>query len=110
MIQTPAQTAITVAMLAIGTMATRFLPFLFFPKGKKIPPYLQYLGRVLPYAVIGLLVVYCLKDVSLAAYPHGAPEAIALVVTGALHLWRRNTLLSLGAGTAAYMLLVQYIF
>lgn len=89
---------------------TRLIPFLFFPKGKEIPPMVQYLGKVLPPAVIGMLVIYCLKAVNVLAYPYGLPEFIAVVVVIALHAWKRNNLLSIGAGTILYMFLVQAVF
>ena len=89
---------------------TRLIPFLFFPKGKEIPPMVQYLGKVLPPAVIGMLVIYCLKSVHVLAYPYGLPEFIAVVVVIALHAWKRNNLLSIGAGTILYMFLVQAVF
>lgn len=104
------QQLVTIAMCVLGTMATRYIPFLLFPPGKQTPPYVQYLGKVLPSAVFALLVVYCLKDVSLTAEPHGIPEALALVVTGVLHVWRRQMFLSMAAGTILYMVLVQTVF
>ena len=100
----------TVAAVVLGTPTTRFLPFLLFPAGKPTPKFIQYLGRVLPFAVIGLLVIYCLKGVSVTAFPFGLPELIAIAVTAALQRWKRNMLLSLFAGTALYMLLVQICF
>lgn len=104
------QQLITIAMCVLGTMATRYIPFLLFPPGRQTPPYVQYLGKVLPSAVFALLVVYCLKDVSLTAELHGIPEALALVVTGVLHVWRRQMFLSMAAGTILYMVLVQTVF
>ena len=92
------------------TAATRFLPFLIFRKGQKTPELIIYLGKVLPYAIMGMLVVYCLKDASWLAYPYGIPELIGCVAVAALHIWRRNTLLSIGVGTVLYMLLVQFVF
>ena len=91
-------------------MLTRFLPFLLFPAGKPTPKYIQYLGRVLPAAVFGMLVVYCLKNVQILSGSHGLPEAIAIAVVAALHLWKKNTLLSIAVGTVCYMLLVQVVF
>ena len=79
---------------------TRLIPFLFFPKGKEIPPIIRYLGRVLPPAVIGMLVIYCLKNVSLIAAPHGIPELLAIAAVVGLHLWKKDTLLSIFGGTA----------
>ncbi len=101
---------ITIAMVVLGTMITRFLPFLVFPAGKPTPKYIQYLGKVLPGAVFGLLVVYCLKDVSLLAGSHGLPEAISIALVVAVHLWKRQMLLSIASGTLCYMLLVQLVF
>lgn len=107
---TTSQTVITVAIMAGATMMTRFLPFILFPEGKKAPPLVSYLGRSLPYAAIGMLVVYCLKDVRLAVYPHGFPEAAAILIITGLNRWKGNVLLSIGGGTAAYMLLVNLAF
>lgn len=104
---TPFETVITIILMMLATMATRFLPFLLFPQDKKTHPYVTYLGQVLPYAVIGFLVVYCLKSVSILVAPHGLPEALAIGMIVALQLWKGNSLLSIGAGTAIYMVLVQ---
>lgn len=93
----------------LGTMVTRFLPFLIFPEGKEPPEFIQYLGKVLPYAVIGLLVIYCLKDV-LGSGTYGIPEFLAIVFIVLLHRWKKNILLSIGGGTVFYMLLVQFVF
>lgn len=101
---------ITIAVVALGTMLTRFLPFLLFPAGKPTPRYVQYLGKALPGAVFGLLVVYCLKNVSLLLGSHGLPELIAILVVAGLHLWKRQMLLSIAGGTICYMLLVQLVF
>lgn len=107
---TVAQQAITIAICALGTMATRFLPFLLFNGKRPTPQYVQYLGKALPSAIFGMLVVYCLKNVDILAGSHGLPELIAIVVTVALHLWRRQMLLSIAGGTVCYMLLVQLVF
>lgn len=107
---TTTQTLLTVAAIALGTMLTRFLPFLLFPAGRETPRYVQYLGKVLAPAVFGLLVVYCLKDVTLLSGSHGLPELIAIALVVGLHLWKRQLLLSVAAGTVAYMLLVQMVF
>lgn len=101
---------ITIVMVVLGTMLTRFLPFLIFPAGKPTPKYMKYLGRVLPSAVFGLLVIYCLKNVSLFSGNHGAPELISIAAVVLLHLWKRQMLLSIAGGTICYMLLVQLIF
>lgn len=101
---------ITIGMAVLGTALTRFLPFLFFPPGKPAPKYIQYLGKVLPSAVFGLLVVYCLKNVSVFSGSHGLPELISIGVVVGLHLWKRQMLLSVAGGTICYMLLVQLAF
>ncbi len=104
------QQVITIVMVIIGTMATRFLPFLLFPAEKPTPKYIQYLGKVLPAAVFGLLVIYCLKDVSIFSGSHGLPELISITVVVALHWWKKQMLLSIAGGTICYMLLVQLLF
>lgn len=104
------QEIITIALCALGTMVTRFLPFAVFRAEKPAPKFIQYLGRALPGAVFGMLVVYCLKDVKLFAGSHGLPELIAILFVVILHLWKRNMLLSIGGGTICYMLLVQLVF
>lgn len=96
--------------VALTTFATRVLPFLIFPKGKEIPEVVRYLGRVLTPAVIGMLVIYCLKNVSVLAVPFGLPEFIAVAAVIVLHVWKRNNLLSIGVGTALYMFLIQVVF
>lgn len=107
---TTSQMMLTVLAVAIGTMLTRFLPFLIFPTNKKTPDYIQFLGRTLPFATIGLLVVYCLRGITPTVYPFALPEIIAVTSIVLLHIWKRNTLLSVGAGTILYMVLVQQIF
>ena len=92
------------------TFFIRGLPFLLFPGNKKNPAYIMYLGKVLPFAIIGMLVVYCFKNVSVISAPFGIPELIALVVIVFLHVWKRNTLISIGGGTLLYMFLVQVLF
>ena len=99
---------IVVAVLV--TMATRFLPFLIFGENRKTPPIIEYLGKVLPFAIMGMLVIYCLKDISLLRYPYGLPELLACAAVVVLHVWKRNSLLSIGGGTVCYMLLVQLVF
>ena len=105
---TTTQSIITIIAVVLGTMVTRFLPFLIFPEGKTPPVFIQYLGKVLPYAVISLLIIYCLKDVP-ANTTHGLPEAIAILFIIVLHKWKKNTLLSIAGGTILYMILVQRI-
>lgn len=104
------QHIITILMVVIGTMITRFLPFLLFPADKPTPKYIEYLGKVLPAAVFGLLVIYCLKDVSILGGSHGLPELIAIAAVILLHYWKRQMLLSIAGGTICYMLLVQLLF
>ena len=102
-----------ILLIVVGvlvTMATRFIPFLIFCEKRKTPPIIEYLGKVLPCAIMGMLVVYCLKGVSFRSSPYGLPELIACAVTAALHVWKRSSLLSIGGGTVCYMLLVQLIF
>ncbi len=107
---TTTQSVITILIVMVGTMLTRFIPFLLFPANKTPPPIIQYLGRVLPYAVMGLLVVYCLKDAFAQVNHYGLPEVIAIVGIVILHKWKKNTLLSIAGGTIFYMVLVQQIF
>ena len=102
--------AALIAVMALVTMALRFLPFLIFNEDRETPPIITFLGKVLPYAIMGMLVVYCLKNVSLIAAPHALPELLSCAVVVLLHLWRRNTLLSIGGGTVCYMILVQLVF
>lgn len=98
-----------VAVTAIVTILLRFLPFLIF-RNRETPKYVVYLGRVLPYAIMGMLVVYCLKGISFVSAPYGIPELIACLLVALMHIWRRNTLLSILTGTVSYMLLVQLVF
>lgn len=100
---------ITIAAMSVGTMITRFLPFLVFPEGKRPPKFINFLGMVLPYAVISFLVVFCLKDAVFSSW-HGLPELLAIGLIVAVHRRRPNTLLCISIGTGFYMLLVQYIF
>lgn len=99
-----------VAVVALVTMLLRFLPFFIFGEGHETPKFILYLGKYLPFAIMGMLVVYCLKGVSFMAAPHGIPEALAVAAVVLLHLWKRNTLLSIGGGTVFYMILVQIVF
>lgn len=104
------QQIITIGMVVLGTMITRFLPFVVFPAGKPTPKYIQYLGKVLPGAVFGMLVIYCLKNVSILGGTQGIPEAISIILVICLHLYKRQMLISIAGGTVCYMLLVQFIF
>lgn len=96
--------------VAVTTFATRVVPFLLFPKGREIPPIVQYLGKVLTPAVIGMLVVYCLRNTAIMKKPYGAAELISCVTVVLLHIWKRNNLLSIGVGTVLYMILIQMVF
>ena len=110
MTMTVAQSVLTILAGVAATMLTRFLPFLIFPEGKTPPAAITYLGSVLPYAVIGLLVVYCLKDLDLLGSNHGLPQIISVGVVAVLHKWKHNTLLSILGGTLCNMILFQTIF
>ncbi|MGN0570016.1 MAG: branched-chain amino acid transporter permease [Candidatus Fimenecus sp.] len=104
------RSVIIIVLVAITTFSTRLFPFVIFPQGRKIPKSVEYLGKVLPPAVIGMLVVYCLKGITPLSFPFGLPELIASAVVVALHVWKRNNLLSIGVGTVLYMVLVQTVF
>lgn len=99
-----------VLIIAAVTAALRFFPFAVFSGKRKTPPFILYLGKVLPFAIMGMLVVYCLRGISLGSSPHGLPEIISCVLVVVLHLWKRNTLLSIISGTVCYMVLVQFVF
>lgn len=103
------QQIITISLCVIGTVTTRFLPFIIFSSRKPTPKYIQYLGKALPPAIFGMLVVYCLKNVDILSGSHGLPELIAILLVAGLHLWKRQMLLSIAGGTVCYMLLVQFV-
>lgn len=107
---TTQQSILFFVTISLTTIFIRVLPFHIFPDHRETPKYITYLGKVFPYATIGMLVIYCLKDISFTAAPFGLPELISLGVIVFLHLWKNNTLLSIGAGTVLYMVLVQFIF
>lgn len=104
------QLFLTVLVIAAVTAALRFLPFVVFSSGKKTPQTVLYLGKVLPFAIMAMLVVYCLKSVNLLTAPFGIPELIGVLAVILLHIWKRNTLLSIAGGTVCYMLLIQLVF
>ena len=110
MFLTPLQTLVMILAIALGTAVTRYLPFLLFPQDKEPPRFIRDLTTLLPPAVMGLLVVYCLKGVSWTAAPHGIPELLSVAVVAVLHRWKGNVLLSIAGGTALYMVLVQMVF
>ena len=99
-----------VAVIALVTAGLRFLPFLIFREGTVLPKWLTYLSKVLPHAIMGMLVIYCLKDISLTAAPFGIPQLLGCAAVAGLHIWKRNTLFSIGGGTVLYMLLIQLVF
>lgn len=101
---------IIIAICALVTAGIRFLPFLIFPSAERTPKALDYLGGVLPGAIMGMLFIYCVKSVDLFHWPCGIPEGISIALVVASYLWKRNTLLSIGAGTVVYMVLVQMVF
>ena len=105
-----AHAILLILTMTAGTMATRFLPFLLLGDKRQTPPFIAYLGKVLPYAIMGMLVVYCLKGVSLTEISSVLPAVLGVGITAGLHLWKRNTLISIIGGTAVYMLLVQLVF
>jgi branched-subunit amino acid transport protein AzlD len=96
--------------MGLMTLATRILPVLIFGRGEKVPEYILYLGRVVPYTAMGLLIVYCLKDTAIIEAPHALPEIISMAVVVLTYLWRRNSILSVVIGTVLYMFLVQMVF
>lgn len=100
---------IVVIVIGVVTFLTRAIPFILFPAGKKKPEYINYLGNVLPYSMIGMLVIYCLKSVKILVYPYGIPELIGVSVVAILHLWKKNILLSILGGTIIYMLILRLV-
>lgn len=110
MTQTPLESFLTIIVIAAVTFLIRALPFIIFRSNKPISKFVTYLGKVLPYAVIGMLVVYCLKSTSVMTYPFGLPELIAVAFIVVIHVWKHNMLLSVGGGTVLYMILVQAVF
>lgn len=101
---------IVIIVMGLAVLATRIVPVLIFGRGEKVPEFILYLGRVVPYTAMGLLIVYCLRDVPVLEAPHGFPELISLAVVTLTYLWKRNTILSVVIGTALYMFLVQSVF
>lgn len=106
----PIHSLIIIIVTALVTFSTRVIPFLLFPEGRKIPKIVQYLGKVLPPAVIGMLIIFCFRNTDVVHAPHGIPELICAALVVILHIWKRNNLLSIGAGTVLYMILVQTVF
>jgi len=106
---TQLQQIITILILAVITAGTRAFAFIVFPPGRETPSYIKYLGKMLPLAVFGMLVVYCLKDVQWLSGTHGLPEVLGIAVTILIHLWRRNMLWSIAGGTIFYIIIIQFI-
>ena len=104
------QQILTIGLCSVATMLTRFLPFLVFSGKRELPAFIKYIGKVLPAAIFGMLIVYCLKGVSVLEFSHGIPELIAIAAVIGIHLWKRQMLLSISTGTVVYMLLVQMVF
>ena len=102
--------ALIIIVAGAVTLLLRFLPFLIFNGKRETPPYIIYLGKVLPYSIMGMLVIYCLRGISFTAAANFLPELIACAVVVLAHVWKRNTLLSIISGTVCYMLLVQFVF
>lgn len=107
---TSVQTMVIIIVMTMATVLTRFVPFFLFKDSKSNNSYISYLGKVLPFSAIGLLVVYCLRDVDFIIRPHGIPETISVLAIAIVHYWKENTLLSIGLGTLIYMILVQTVF
>lgn len=100
---------IGIVVIAAMTFLTRALPFFLFPESKPTPQFVIYLGKVLPFAMIGMLVVYCLKDINMMANPFGIPEILGILIVVFLHKWKKNNLISIGLGTVLYMVLIYII-
>lgn len=107
---TKTEQMITIGLCILGTVLTRFLPFLVFSENRKTPKFIQYIGKYLPSAVFGMLVIYCLRNVSVFSGSHGIPEFISIAVTCVLHLWKKQMLISIAGETVCYMLLVHFLF
>ncbi|MDD2494394.1 MAG: AzlD domain-containing protein [Tissierellia bacterium] len=110
MIISASQSIIIITVIALVTFFTRAVPFLVFSSHNETPKYIVYLGRVLPPAVIGMLIVYCVKNVRITEIPYGIPEIISIAIVAVLHVWKRNNLISILGGTLIYMFLVQAVF
>ena len=105
----PLMSAASIAVAAAATFATRLIPHVLFGGNRPVPRVVNYLGKMLPPAIIATLVVYCLRNVDFLGQTHGLPEIIAVIAVAALHIWKKNTLLSIGAGTALYMVLIHFM-
>ena len=105
---TLAQQIITIGLCVLGTMTTRFLPFLVFRENRETPKFIQYVGKFLPSAVFGMLVVYCLRNVNILQGTHGISKFISILVTAGLHIWKHQMLISITGGTICYILLLHF--
>lgn len=105
-----AESIIIISVVILGTMITRFVPFVIFSSKRPAPDYIKYLGKVLPGAALGMLVIYSFKNINFLSKPHSIPEITAGLFVIVLHIWKRNMLLSIAGGTIFYMLLVQLVF
>ncbi|QUH19567.1 branched-chain amino acid transporter permease [Alkaliphilus sp. B6464] len=103
-------TLIAILVIGIVTFAIRIAPFILFGKDKATPKYIEYIGNYLPPAVIAMLIIYCLRNVNISAFPFGIPEVIGVITVAILHIWKRNNLISIIGGTAIYMIAIQFIF
>lgn len=101
---------VIIIFAAISTAATRFLPFIIFDRGGEAPSWIKYLGKVLPPAIMSMLLIYCVRNVHIMIVNEWAPHLICIALAGGLHLWKRNTLLSIGVSTVLYMVLIQKVF
>lgn len=101
---------IIILVMGLMTLATRILPVLIFGRGERVPECILYLGKVVPYTAMGLLIVYCLRDVQVTESPHALPELISITAVTLTYLWKRNTILSVVVGTVLYMILIQKVF
>lgn len=107
---TTVQAALTIGTVTLGTLLTRFISFIIFPANKPIPPYIEYLGKVLPFATTGMIVIYCLKDVSVIKFPYMIPEILSILLIVLVHRWKNSMFYSIIGGTVFYMILVQFFF
>lgn len=104
------QLILMIAVAGACTFATRLFPFALFGGKKEVPKFIKYLGNVLPVAILGILIVYCLRDFEKGSINYILPQIIAVALTAGIHLWKKSTLLSIAVGTIGYMLLIHFVF
>ena len=104
------QLILMIAVAGACTFATRLFPFALFGGKKEVPKFIKYLGDVLPVAILGILIVYCLRDFEKGSINYILPQIIAVALTAGIHLWKKNALLSIAVGTIGYMLLIHFVF